>query len=79
MRIDLVNLSRRIAIECNGIQHEDPKSFYHKDRESFLKQMERDLDKERFCVLNNIKFVEIYESDMPLSKGFFEDKFNLKL
>lgn len=79
MRVDIINFSKRIAIECNGTQHEDPKSFYHKDYKSFLAQVERDLKKEEFCVLNGIKFIEIYETDMPLSIRFFRKKFNIKL
>jgi len=79
MRVDLINLSKKIAVECNGFQHEDPKAFYHKNHSSFLGQLARDLKKERFCVLNNIQFVEIYENDMPLSKAFFKEKFNIRL
>jgi len=79
MRVDIINFSKRIAVECNGFQHEDPKAFFHANYESYRKQLERDVKKERFCVLNGIKFVEIYETDMPLTEEFFKDKYNIKL
>lgn len=79
MRIDIFNLSKRIAVECQGEQHEDPKSFFHANYESYRKQLKRDVEKERFCVLNKIQLVEIYELDLPLTKEFFKDKYKITL
>ncbi len=62
MSIDLLNLTRKIALECHGRQHTS-KSWSHKTDECFLKQLKRDEFKLKWAELNGFKMVEIYEDD----------------
>lgn len=62
MSIDLLNLTRKIAVEVSGRQHHS-KSWSHKTNECFLKQLKRDDFKLQWAELNGFKMVEIYEGD----------------
>lgn len=75
MTLDFVNLSCRIAIEVQGAQHSQYNSFFHGEHESnYYNQLQRDIDKKRWCELNNIKLIEIYPKDLPLTKEFLEEQ-----
>ena len=60
--IDIVNLTRKIAVECHGCQHTQ-KSWSHKTNDCFIKQLKRDEFKLNWAELNGFKMVEIYEGD----------------
>lgn len=62
MSIDIVNLTRKIAVEISGTGHVR-KSWNHKTTECFLKQLKRDEFKLKWAELNGFKMVEIYEDD----------------
>lgn len=76
MTIDIINISRKIAVEIQGKQHtEFNKHFHTGARANYLSQIKRDLDKEDFCILNDIKLIEIHEHEIgDLSKELFESK-----
>lgn len=75
--IDLVNLTFRVAIECDGRQHlEHVKFFQGKHPMGFLKQCSRDSDVAKWCELNDIKLIRVYEKDLPLSLKFFKETYN---
>lgn len=64
LTLDFYNASLRIAVEVDGDQHiRYNKHFHSKSRLNFIKQLERDNNKEKFCDLNNIRLIRIYESD----------------
>lgn len=72
--IDLVNITFRVAIECDGKQHlEHVKFFQGKHPAGFLKQCSRDAEVSKWCELNEIKLIRIYEKDLPLSLDFFKN------
>lgn len=74
MTLDIVNLSARIAIEVQGEQHLKYNKFFHGENHSnWYNQLQRDVDKKKWCELNNIRLIEIYPKDMPLTKKFLED------
>ncbi|MFA6432915.1 MAG: hypothetical protein WCV82_03855 [Candidatus Paceibacterota bacterium] len=74
MRLDFYNVTRRIAIECDGEQHNQYNAHFHKGSFSlFQKQMDRDDKKKQWCDLNDITLVRVYEEDVPnLSAAFFK-------
>ena len=37
--------------------------FFHQNRFNYLEQLQRDQKKEKFCELNNITLVTIYQND----------------
>ena len=71
MTFDFYNANKKIAIEVQGQQHTKFVPFFHGNRNKFLQQLKRDNKKLEFCVMNNIKLVEIY-SVSELNKDFFE-------
>jgi hypothetical protein len=64
LTLDFYNANKKIAIEVQGRQHTQYVEFFHQDRINYLHQLKRDQIKERFCELNNIKLVTIYENDI---------------
>ena len=77
--LDIVNISRRIAIEVHGEQHVKFNSFFHRNRNDFRTQIERDVYKEKWCEINNIIYIDIYKKDLPLSEKWFVENFNITL
>lgn len=74
LSIDLINFDRRIAIECDGIQHDRYCPWFHASREDFIKQIDRDQIKEKCCEKNKIRLIRVYE-DTILTKENFESIF----
>lgn len=63
LTLDFYNANKKIAIEAQGRQHVQFIQFFHQDRLNFLHQLKRDQNKEKFCELNGIKLVTIFEKD----------------
>lgn len=75
LSLDLVNLTKKIAVEVHGRQHEQFVPFFHKTKLDFADQIKRDEDKKKWCINNKIHLIEVYEDDIPkLSEKWFEDK-----
>lgn len=81
MKCDILNLTLKILIEVDGNQHEHFNKFFHgNSRGKYLSSIKRDVAKENWCKLNNIKVLRIYEGEVPnISAQFFWDKFDLTL
>jgi len=76
MRIDIFDATTRIAYEISGKQHLEYTPFFHQNPAKYLSQIKRDFKKIKFCEINNIKLIEIYEKDI-LSVEYFKEKFGL--
>jgi hypothetical protein len=73
MTLDIVNLTRKIALEIQGAQHSEFNEFFHNgNKGNYYAQLQRDVEKRRWCELNGLRLVEIYPSDLPLTKEFLE-------
>ncbi len=80
MSLDIVNVSKKIAVEVHGRQHDKFVPFFHVNRNNFRRQIERDFSKEEWCQINNLKYVAIYPNDIKtLSKEWFLEKFEIIL
>lgn len=81
MTIDLVNITKKIAIETSGLQHIQYNKFFHKgNRTNFRLQMERDVDKEDWCIKNNLILIEIFPKDIKdLSRNWFIEKYKIDI
>ncbi len=79
MTIDLINLSKKIAVEVHGSQHSKMNKFFHRNVFDFQDQMIRDDQKREYLELNGFKLVEIWEKDMPLTKESVKEKFGIIL
>lgn len=72
LSLDFYNANKKIAIEVQGKQHTKYVPFFHgKNKINYINQLKRDQDKLRFCELNNIELVEIYDGD-TLNEKLFE-------
>ena len=81
MKVDLINMTKRIAVEVQGAQHEEFNKFFHNNsRANYLKSITRDHDKIVWLENNNFKILEIFEADLAsLSKKYIFDKFEVSI
>jgi len=63
LSLDFYNANKKVAIEVQGQQHVKYVEFFHQNRFNYLEQLQRDQKKEKFCELNNITLVTIYQND----------------
>jgi pyruvate-formate lyase-activating enzyme len=79
-RMDLINLTRKIALEVSPDQHQHFTPFFHQNRFKFGASIQRDIKKEEWAIKNGFTFVEIYGEDIPnLSKEWFEKEYGITL
>ena len=74
MTFDFYNASKKIAIEVQGRQHTQYVPFFHGTKMNYLAQLKRDQEKAQFCLLNEIKLVEVYEDDEVTVEFFRKNK-----
>ena len=76
LKIDLLNATKKIAVEIQGAQHESFNKFFHDNsRLKYLESIKRDVKKEKWIELNKFKFLELYENDLKiLSPQYIEEK-----
>lgn len=61
--IDFFLPNRKLAIEIQGVQHDQYVPFFHKTKPNFYKAQGRDQRKRQFCELNGFKLVELYPDE----------------
>lgn len=76
LRIDILNLSKKIAIEFSpDSHHQNFNKFFHKSPAKFLGMIKRDCAKMEWVEESGYKFVELRDEDIPmLSKEYLEEK-----
>lgn len=81
MHVDILNATKRIAIEVNGSQHSSFNKFFHNDsRLKYLESIKRDVAKANWLESNNFTLLEIEEGEVGLlSVKFFKENFNITL
>ena len=73
MKVDILNATKKIAIEVQGKQHTEFNKFFHKTRGNYLESIKRDYRKREWLKQNKFKLVEIEEEEIKkLSKSFFK-------
>lgn len=71
LSLDFYNANKKIAVEVQGKQHTKYVPFFHgKNKINYLNQLKRDQDKLKFCELNDIQLVEVYDGDILTEKLF---------
>jgi hypothetical protein len=75
LRVDLMNFSRKIAVEVNGLFHVEYTTYFQNSVEDFEKQVYRDVLKEHLLEKNGFEVIEIYEKNMPLKEKWIESVF----
>jgi hypothetical protein len=81
LKVDMINFTRKVAVEVQGKQHYSFNKFFHANsRMKYLDSIKRDSQKYQWLEMNNIKLIEVLEDEVDtLSKKFFYDKFDLAL
>ena len=81
MKVDLINMTKRIAVEVQGAQHDSFNKFFHNNsRANYLSSIKRDYDKRVWLESNDFKVLEIFEEDLPsLSKKYVAEKFEISI
>jgi hypothetical protein len=80
MRCDLLNLTKKIAVETHGQQHDKFVPFFHKNRTNFKKSFKRDLTKYNWLEANGFKVVEIFDNEISeLSAEWLKEKFDVEI
>lgn len=79
-RVDIINISDRIAIEYSPSSSHDYNPFFHKSRIEYIQRVKADIDKIQWLTSNNFKVIEINKEDLDfLSKKYFLDHFGILL
>lgn len=73
--LDLVNLTKRVAVEAQGVQHTKRVKIFQPKAEDFSKQIQRDVLKHRWAQLNNLQLIEIHPENLPLTKEWIIETF----
>lgn len=81
MSVDILNATKKIAIEVQGRQHNEFNKFFHSDsRLKYLESIKRDLKKAEWLEMNDFNLIEINEDEInQISKKFFLTKFDIVL
>ena len=81
LKVDILNATKRIAIEIQGNQHESFNEFFHDhSRLRYLNSIKRDVKKAKWLEINNFKFIELYENDLKnLSPQYIEEKCGIRI
>lgn len=80
LKVDILNATKKIAVEVNGSQHTSFNKFFHKTRINFLRSLQRDHRKLEWLKVNDFELIEIEEKEVPLvNYKFIEDKFGVKI
>jgi very-short-patch-repair endonuclease len=80
MRCDLINLTKKIAIETHGMQHDKFVKHFHKTKTGFKNSIKRDLKKHEWLQQNGFELIEIFENEIHfLNEEWLLKKFELEV
>jgi|TARA_R110000751_G_scaffold23569_7_gene65105 hypothetical protein len=81
MSVDILNATKKIAIEVQGRQHSEFNKFFHgNSRLKYLEGIKRDIKKAEWLEKNGFILLEVEENEVDLlSVKFFLDKFGTTL
>ena len=80
LKVDLMNMTRKIAIEVQGNQHNNYSKFFHGSRVAYWNSIRRDDIKANWVESNKFKFIELTTEDIELlSYDFMLEKFQVYL
>jgi len=81
MSVDLINFTKKIAIEVNGPQHKEFNKFFHNNsKANYLNSIRRDWEKTEWLEKNGFTLIEIEHDEVKnLSLEFIEKKFGVSI
>ena len=80
MKVDILNATKKIAVEVNGRQHSNFNAFFHNNsRAKYLASIKRDVKKREWLEKNGYNLIEIEEHEVNKLSEEFIVKNNIKL
>ena len=81
MTVDILNATKKLAIEVQGKQHSEFNKFFHNNsRLKYLEGIKRDIKKAEWLESNGFILLEIEEDEVKsLSLEFFLEKFGMSI
>ena len=80
LKVDLLNATKKIAVEVQGKQHTSYSKFFHGSRTGYWKSIKRDVTKENWLINNEFQLVEVnYDEVDSLSKKFLKQHYGIIL
>ena len=81
MTVDILNATKKLAIEVQGKQHSEFNKFFHNNsRLKYLEGIKRDIKKAEWLESNGVILLEIEEDEVKtLSLEFFLEKFGMSI
>lgn len=80
LKVDILNATKRIAVEVHGPQHNEFHYFHNKSPNTYLNSIKRDKKKYDWLITNGFELVEINHDEVDtLSVKFFREKFGIEL
>tara|TARA_Y100000310_G_scaffold38516_1_gene36098 strand:+ start:1097 stop:1513 length:417 start_codon:yes stop_codon:yes gene_type:complete len=80
MKVDILNATKKIAVEVNGRQHSSFNTFFHNNsRAKYLASIKRDVEKRKWLEKNGFTLVEIEEHEVKHLSEEFIVKNGIKL
>ena len=68
MKVDILNATKKIAVEIQGRQHSEFNKFFHKNsRTEYLQSIKRDQEKALWLQQNGFELIEITEEEIKNS------------
>jgi hypothetical protein len=63
LSLDFFCANKNIAIEVQGAAHTRFVPFFHTNQDSYLHQIKKDDKKRKFCNMNRIRLIEVFEGE----------------
>jgi very-short-patch-repair endonuclease len=68
MKVDILNATKKVAVEIQGRQHSEFNKFFHKNsRTEYLQSIKRDQEKALWLQQNSFELIEITEEEIKNS------------
>lgn len=80
MKCDLINFTKKIAVETHGLQHDKFVKHFHKTKTGFKNSVKRDLQKYQWLEMNGFRVIEIFENELiNLSPEWIKERFDIEI
>lgn len=80
LKVDLLNATKKIAVEVQGQQHTSYSKFFHGCRAKYWKSIKRDVIKENWLINNGFQLVEVNFDEVDgISEKFLKKHYGIIL
>lgn len=80
LRIDIVNINKKIAVEVSPSGTHSFNKFFHKNVIGFCQRLDKEIQKSEWCIKNGFVCVELGDEELKdLTKKMFKEKYNVDL